>query len=108
MNFFFFLLAKSDDNTTLVDFSVPALKVFWSFVLIYFYCNLGEMVAAQFNKFDDELCKCNWYLFPIEAKRIFLIFICETQQLTLFRGYGNIECTRQAFEQVIYLFVFLF
>lgn len=59
------------------------------------------MVATQFNRFDDVLNECKWYLFPIDVKRIFLIFICETQQLTLFRGYGNIECTRQAFERVI-------
>lgn len=60
------------------------------------------MVAAQFNRFDDVLNECKWYLFPTRVKRIFLIFICETQQLTQFRGYGNIECTRQAFERVIH------
>ena len=97
---FLFVFAKSDDTSTLIDFSAPVLKVFWSFIMIFFYCELGETVSDQFVEFDDELCQCNWYLYPMEIQKMLLIFMCEAQQLTLFRGYANIECTRDSFKNV--------
>lgn len=98
-------LIKSDDNSGLIDFFAPVVTVYWSFIVIFGYCELGELLSAEFIKFDDELCQCKWYLFPIEVKQIISIFMGETQQLTVFRGYGNIECTRQSFKEVIHLFL---
>lgn len=67
---------------------------------VFLFCELGEQVAKQFKIFEDELCECNWYSFPIEMQQMFPIVIMNTQQPVNIRGYGNTLCTREAFRKV--------
>lgn len=81
--------------------------MFWALMLLFCYCELGEIVTNQFNMFDNELCRYDWYLFSIEMQRIFLIVMSNTQNSTTIRGYGNIVCTRDAFKQVKFIRLFI-
>lgn len=75
--------------------------VFWTFILIFFFCELGEMVTDQFHQFSDELGQCSWYLFPIELQRMLVTFMVNAQQPVIIHGFGNTLCTREAFKLVI-------
>lgn len=75
--------------------------MFWSFAICGFYCEFGEMVTHQFHLFDDEIYRCNWYLLPVRLQKMHLIFMQNTQQPTIIRGYPNIWCTREIFKMVI-------
>ena len=82
------------------DVTMTLVVVSWAFVMIYLYCEFGEMVTLQFNTFHELLCQCEWYRFPIDVQRMLVIFMLDTQQPASIRGYGNIECTRDAFKNV--------
>lgn len=81
---------------------MPCTELAWAFVMISFYCEFSEMVCDEFEQFNEELHRYEWYLIPMEMQRIYLIFLLDTQQLTVVRGYGNILCTRVTFKAVIH------
>lgn len=58
------------------------------------------MLSYQFRMFNEELWQRDWYLFPIELQRMLVIFMLDTEQSMIIRGYGNIKCTRDAFKGV--------
>lgn len=72
----------------------------WVFSLIYFVCELGEKVTHQFNVFHEELCNCDWLLFPIEIKRIYLLVLFGAEQPAVIQGYAQTTCTRTTFKKV--------
>lgn len=77
--------------------------MFWSFVMIYVFCEMGEMVTNQFEMFERALGQCNWYLFSMKLQRIHLIVVANAQQPTIVHGFGNIVCIRESMKQVILL-----
>lgn len=50
--------------------------------------------------FDVELFQCNWYAYPIETQKLLLTFMSSTQRSKILHGFGNIQCTRNAFKSV--------
>lgn len=76
---------------------------FWSIAFIFFLCECGERVTHQFETFNYELDKCNWYLYPMGMQRILIIVMTNSQQSMFIRGYGNLTCVRDAFKKVIIL-----
>lgn len=82
-----------------IEWISPLLLGAWSFVMIFFFCEFGAMVTNQFNRFNEELDQCDWYLFPVELQRTLLIVMINTQNPIIIRGYGNTLCTRDALKQ---------
>lgn len=82
------------------DLVTSMLMMYWVVILLFACCELGEILTHQFNMFDNELCRCNWYLLSIEMQRNFVIVMANSQNLRIIRGYGGIVCTRNAFKQV--------
>lgn len=58
------------------------------------------MVITQFNRFYDELCQCDWYLYSMEMQKMYSIFLKNSQQPAIICGYANILCTREVFKKV--------
>lgn len=100
---FFFI--KLNFNPKSFDLITSMLMIYWALSLVFCCCELGELVTNQFNMFDNELCRCDWYLLPIEVQRIFVIVMANAQNLMIIRGYGNIVCTRNAFKEVKFIFL---
>lgn len=84
-----------------MELITPLTEMVWSFALIAFYCEFSQMMCQKFSWFSEEVHHCDWYLFPIELKRLYLIFLLDVQQLSIVRGYGNILCTRDTFKTVL-------
>lgn len=82
------------------------MLVFWSFAITLLFCELGEIINNRFEDIAYELYQCNWYFFPIVLQRMLLNFMVGTQRPVLFRGFGNIACTRDAFKKVGFCFGF--
>lgn len=89
----------------------------WLVLVIRFYCRWHEIRfewMRKWTEFDESETAIMWHCQSvfgckrveysssrsIEVQRILLIFMSGAQQSVLFRGYGNIECTRDAFENV--------
>lgn len=69
-------------------------------IMIFTYCELGQMVNNQFEMFSDELDQCNWYTFALKMQQMLIIFTANAQQPTMIRGYGNVLCTRETLKKV--------
>lgn len=95
-------MSKSEHVSNIMDLVTPLTEMIWSFAMIAFYCQFSHMMCEGFNMFCEKFHRCDWYLFPIELQRIYLIFILDTQQLTIVRGFGNILCTRDTFKKVVH------
>lgn len=74
--------------------------MFWSVVILGIACNCGEMVSNRFEIIHDALCRCDWYLWPIDLQQIILIVLANTQRSTIVYGFGNVECSRESFKKV--------
>lgn len=89
-----------DHNTIPIDLTKSMFMVFWTFVVIISFCELGETVCNQFNSFHAKLIECNWYLYPTEMQRMFAILMSDAQQQTNIHGIGYILCARSTVKQV--------
>lgn len=58
------------------------------------------MLTNQFELIHDELCRCDWYLCPIDMQRMVLIVLANTQWPKIVQGFGNVQCTRDSFKKV--------
>lgn len=94
------------DHSDPTDLPNSIIGVGWMFLAIFSVCELGEKVTYQFNLFNEELCNCDWFLFPKEMKRIYLIVFLGAQQPTVIQGYASTTCTRNTFKNVKILFAF--
>lgn len=74
-------------------------QIEWTFITLLLYCEFGERVMQQFNRFSEKLRQCNWYLFTIEMQRNYLIVLADVQQTVIIQGFVT-ECTRDAFKKV--------
>lgn len=75
--------------------------LFWSFMAIFSFCLLGEVVINEFDMFNKALCNTNWYFFPIEMQQMLMIFMTFVQQSATIRGTGKTVCRLEVFKEVI-------
>lgn len=83
-----------------MEIAKTLILLFWSSAAVALFCEFGQMVTEQFEMFDDELKRCQWYLFPIEMQRSFGIAVANSQQSMNIRGFGNMKRTREALKNV--------
>lgn len=82
--------------------------VLWAFGTYFLFCECGEMVTKQFEKFNDVLDQCSWHLFSIELQQMFVVIVANSQQLAVIRGFGNLLCARRSFKAVSFVYVLRF
>lgn len=82
-----------------VSFVKMILLAFWSFIQIFILCELSERVNSQFSEVD--IYQSNWYEYPIHARRSIPTAIMNMNTSVVFKGFGNIECSRETFQRVI-------
>ena len=73
----------------------------WPLILIFGTCEYGEMMTEQFNDLGDLICQCDWYYFPMEMQRTFLIVVINAQQPTMIYSFENTPCARDTFKTTI-------
>lgn len=79
---------------------MPICLVCWSFVPIFIICELGERLTDHFNEISIGIFQCDWYIFPIDVQKMFLIVLLNAQTPITIRGFGNLNCTRDKFKDV--------
>lgn len=75
-------------------------EIFWSFALIFIYCEFGERVNAGFANLCDVIGQFNWCLLPINIQKLLPVAIGGVQRPINIQGYGNFPCNRKAFKNV--------
>lgn len=77
-----------------------AFLVFWSFVIIFIVCELGQRLTNEFDTYNHTLYQCNWYAFPIELRHMFIVVLMNAQQPVVIKGFADTLCARESFEKV--------
>lgn len=79
--------------------------MFWSFALIFAFCELGAKVTNKFHSLDEEVYQSNWYSLPVEVRRMMVIFMSGAQQpdsissrLRKHRMHPNVCILKEKFE----------
>lgn len=90
------------NGAELMEWIEPLVSGTWSFMGIFFLCEIGEKLTESFEKFNNDFRLCNWYAFSNEVQRMFLIVLLDSQYPVIIRGYGNTLCTRYALKTVIF------
>lgn len=63
-------------------------------------CELGHGMNDAFEEIYFTIEQFDWYLFPVEIKRVLPIIIASAQQPVTLECFGNIACTREVFKNV--------
>lgn len=100
-------ILKMDQNSSQIELITLATEALWAFQLVFGACELGQMVANQFDIFNDKLDQCKWYLFPIDVQRMFVIILANSKQSIEISAFGNVPCTRDTFKKVPIHFIFI-
>lgn len=84
----------------------PLILMFWSFVQICMFCDLGENVCCRFQIFNKEIYDSDWYSLPIKIQHMIPTIILTTQKAMILYGFGNVPCTHEALKTVSLFSIF--
>lgn len=71
--------------------------VIWS---VFIACELGERACEMFGSVDGTVAEIDWYLYPIEIKRILPVIMITTQKDIYIELFGSITASRETFKRV--------
>lgn len=83
-----------------------SVEMFWAFGSIFIACELCESVSNAFIEVNDVVNQFDWYLFPIQVKRLLPTIIMNKQQPVNFECFGSIRFSRETFKKVSVLYMY--
>lgn len=95
-----YLKLQSQSTIDPVKIIILFCEMFWSFSLIFIFCDFGERVSSGFGEINDAISAFDWHLFPIGAQRMLPTILIVTQQPVALRGFGNVSFLREVFANV--------
>lgn len=79
----------------------------WAVSMVYAACELGQRFSKLFSEVDDVVGRhLDWYLLPIEIKRMLSIIIINSQRPCVIEFFGSFSCSREQFKKVSSSFYF--
>lgn len=68
---------------------------------IFIFCEPSQWYINQFEGFEEEVTRCDWYSLPIDLQRIYMIFLTDAQNPIFLSSFGDIECNRDTSKRVL-------
>lgn len=99
--FFVYFIRKWSPDPNLFEIISNIMAIILVTSYIPLLCEPGQKMISQFEIFGKETSQCNWYLFPIELQRKYLIFLTDSQRSVYIYSYGNIICERETSKKVL-------
>lgn len=69
-------------------------------LFLFFTFEFGQQLRNAFGEIDHVFDQFNWYLFPIEVKRILPTVILYVQQPVQLKFFGSYSCNREHSKRV--------
>lgn len=63
-------------------------------------CEIGERLTSSCNGVEVQIYKLDWYLYPLEIKRLLIPMMVYAQKPVEINFFGTLSCSRQQFKQV--------
>lgn len=96
----FFLLLKWTNEPNLLEISSSLCVLLWMTMFILSLCEPGARMINALQMFSEELCRCDWFLLPVQMQRMYMVFLLDTQHPIKIKSYGNLTCERETSKQV--------
>lgn len=100
LNLTLLLFLKWDQDSNMLQ----TLSLIFMLIIVNIFnlllCEPATRMSNHFDKFDEELHQCDWYLLPIELRRMYMVFLSETQNSIQITSYGGITCERETTKKV--------
>lgn len=80
--------------------AIGFLQTEWSIGLASLPSELGQRITDAFDNIDEVLNELDWYLLPIDTKKILPLILINTQDIVALKCFGSILCGREAFKNV--------
>lgn len=72
----------------------------YSFGTVFLACDFGQRMTNAFADINMMIGQFNWYLFPLEIKKMLPTIIMSAQEPVVLEVFGSIACSREAYHQV--------
>lgn len=94
----------SDGDPDLAMLYVMATCVI--FIWPYLFCYFASLAIDRISNTQRTVCDLNWYYFPLELRKCFILTIKQSQRPIYFDGLKLVGCTLESFGAVTYLSTF--
>lgn len=95
---------QTNNTANLMGVIQPLTLMFWSFVVMFIYCDFGERISCGFESVHNAIEECDWHLFPNEMQRMLLIIMAADEPVVL-EGFANVVMTRETFKKVAFFVI---
>lgn len=85
-----------DPKVLLFDMSCLLCALIWPALICYF----GTFATYSIESVADIAYDSNWYEYPMECRKHFLLIIARSQETVYFMGYGVVRATLEVFGKV--------
>lgn len=94
------MILKWNDDSDL--YSIITLIIILNVLVqgLFLICEPGARMTTEFEIFENELGRCDWYALPIETQRLYLIFLSNAQNPVQICSYAGIVCSRDTIKRV--------
>lgn len=75
----------------------------WIINLIFAVCELGQRISNAYGEIEDRIWQLDWYLLPIEIKRMLPTIILYAQRPSVIDFFGSMFCCREQFKKVSHM-----
>ena len=92
---FDFINFQSHDEFDTIVLLVSIFYGFFTFLLLFVTCEVGEQCGKIFSEIDDEVVQLDWYLFSLEVQKLLPIVMINTQEPVVIKCFGSVAWTRE-------------
>lgn len=86
----------SDAESAFYFTMILATVFFWP----YFYCHFATMASENMSNIGDLIYTLNWYEFPLDIQKDFMLIMRQSQNNVYLTGFDLIGCTLLNYQRV--------
>lgn len=97
---------QSKDEKNLLALLLTVFVACYGLGILFLACELSQRLGNAFSEIDRMIEQLDWYLFPVNIRRLLPIIIAVAQKPVNLECFGSISCDRAVFKKVCLVFYF--
>lgn len=99
-NSYFSIEFQSKDEKNLLTLLLTVFVACYGLSILFLACELSQRLGNAFTEIDRMIEQFDWYLFPLNIRRMLPIIIAVAQEPVNLECFGSISCNRAVFQKV--------
>lgn len=85
-----------------IDYTIvsPALTALCAIINIFVCCYFGKLTNESYKRMAECMNKINWYEFPVELQKYYILAIGKIQMRVYYHGFGTVNINFKLFTKV--------